>query len=205
MEQIFPGIYTWSWYSEEKGIYFNGHLVAQGGERLLIDPPPISLEDQQDLSVTGIDMIVLTNRDHVRNSMEYRSLFCCKIWAPFMDVSGMVSATIDHTFNDGNILPGGLKVVSIPDGKSPGESALYLNQHGGIFILGDALIGKPDGELNLLPNNKFADVKKAGEGLLRLLDYSFDAVLVGDGKSILSDGKKAVERCLQAIKTRSTP
>ncbi len=198
MEQLFPDIYTWSWYSEEKGIHFNGHLLVSGDERLLIDPPPISFEDQQDLSVTGIDRIILTNRDHVRSSIEYRTLFCCKIWVPSADADEM--DTIDHTFNDGDTFPGGLKVVSIPDGKSKGESALYLNRHGGIFILGDALIGRPDGELSLLPDKMFTDVKKARKGLFKLLDYSFDAVLVGDGKSIFSDGKKAVERCLQAIK-----
>jgi hypothetical protein len=82
--------------------------------------------------------------------------------------------------------------------KSPGESALFLDRGKGYVILGDALIGKPAGQLNLLPAEKFADVNKARRGLTRLLNYTFDTVLVGDGASILTEGKEAVRRALEA-------
>ncbi len=80
--------------------------------------------------------------------------------------------------------------------KSPGESALLLKQDKGYLILGDALIGKPPGELRLLPAEKFADVNKAKESLTRLLDYEYEAILTGDGASILSGGKDAVWRAV---------
>ena len=80
--------------------------------------------------------------------------------------------------------------------KSPGESALLLKQDRSYLILGDALIGKPAGELRLLPAEKFADVNKAKESLKRLLDYEYEAVLAGDGTSILSGGKDAIRRAL---------
>jgi|SRR5579884_330682 len=196
MEQLFSGIETWSWYSEEKGIHFNGYLISSGKERVIIDPPPMDIDDKQDLSINGVKAVILTNRDHVREAMECRLLLNTKVWAPEADAPEMASITIDHTYKDGDLLPAGLKVVTIPSGKSPGESALYLNQHGGVFILGDALIGKPDGSLNLLPPDRYADLKKAKEGLRRLLDYDFEVVLVGDGKPILTGGKKAVEAFL---------
>lgn len=196
MEEIFPGVETWSWYSEEKGIDFNGHLITKGRDRVLIDPPPMSIDDKQDLSIGGVTVIILTNRDHIREAMEYRVLLNTKIWVPEADASQMGSIAIDRTFKDGELLPGGLKVVSIPNGKSPGESALYSEQQGGMFILGDALIGKPPGSLSFLPADRFSDMEKAREGVRRLLSYPFNVVLVGDGKSILSEGKKAVEMCL---------
>lgn len=196
METLFSGIEMWSWYSEEKGMNFNGYLIGQGKERVVIDPPQMTIDDKQDLSIDGAKAVILTNRDHIREAKECRLLLNTKVWAPEADAPEMGSVTIDQTYKDGDLLPSGLKAVSIPNGKSPGESALYLNQHGGIFILGDALVGTPDGTLKLLSPDKYTDVKKAKEGLRRLLDYEFEIVLVGDGKPILSGGKKAVEAFL---------
>lgn len=196
METLFSGIEMWSWYSEEKGMNFNGYLIGQGKERVVIDPPQMTIDDKQDLSIDGAKAVILTNRDHIREAKECRLLLNTKVWAPEADALEMGSVTIDQTYKDGDLLPTGLKAVSIPNGKSAGESALYLNQHGGIFILGDALVGTPDGTLKLLSPDKYTDVKKAKEGLRRLLDYEFEIVLVGDGKPILSGGKKAVEAFL---------
>lgn len=196
METLFSGIEMWSWHSEEKGMNFNGYLIGQGKERVVIDPPQMTIDDKQDLSIDGAKAVILTNRDHIREAMECRLLLNTKVWAPEADAPEMGSVTIDQTYKDGDLLPAGLKAVTIPNGKSPGESALYLNQHGGIFILGDALVGMPDGTLKLLSPDKYTDVNKAKEGLRRLLDYEFEIVLVGDGKPILSGGKKAVEAFL---------
>ncbi len=196
METLFSGVEMWSWYSEGKGMNFNGYLIGQGKERVVIDPPQMTIDDKQDLSIDGAKAVILTNRDHVREAMECRLLLNTKVWAPEADAPEMGSITIDHTYKDGEMLPAGLKAISIRNGKSPGESALYLNQRGGIVILGDALIGMPDGSLKLLPPEKYGDIKKAKEGIRRLLDYEFEVVLVGDGKPILSGGKKAVEAFL---------
>ena len=48
----------------------------------------------------------------------------------------------------------------------------------------------------MLPGEKYHDVVKAKEGLRRLLKYDFDAVLVGDGMSIITGAKAAVEKAL---------
>ena len=100
------------------------------------------------------------------------------------------------TFKDGELLPGGIWVIHLQDQKSPGESALFLQQGKGVLIVGDALIGKPPGALSLLPPEKYADAAKAKAGLRRLLKYQFDAVLVGDGTSILTGAKAAVEQAV---------
>ncbi len=49
----------------------------------------------------------------------------------------------------------------------------------------------------MLPSEKYADAAKAREGLKRLLNYRFDAILVGDGASILTGAKQAVEKVLE--------
>jgi glyoxylase-like metal-dependent hydrolase (beta-lactamase superfamily II) len=117
-------------------------------------------------------------------------LFLPEADAPQMDLKPT------RTFKDGELLPGGIWVIHLLDQKSAGESALFIQQGKGVLIVGDALIGKPPGALTMLPEEKYHDVVKAKEGLRRLLKYNFDAMLVGDGTSIMTGAKAAVEKAL---------
>ncbi len=197
MKEILPGIFQWSWFSQEKGMDFNGHLIVEGDERVIIDPPPMSPVDQSQIErYQPIGFILITNRDHVREAETCRKIFRAKLLVPEKDAPEIL-IQVDGTYKNGDGLPCGLKAIHIPDAKSPGECAFLLNRGKGILILGDALIGNPPGKLNLLPPDKFADPKKAKEGLKGLLEASFDAILIGDGVSILTQGKKAVQDFLR--------
>jgi hypothetical protein len=196
MEAVAKDVYEWSHFSQEKRLDFNGHLIVAGERRLLVDPPPLSAEDLSAIRRgSPIDAIVLTNRDHVREAATYRALFRTRILAPELDAP-LMEIDADGVFSHGDHLPGGLTVIHLPDGKSPGESALLLEREGGVLILGDALIGNPPGSLTFLPPDKFADMAKARAGVTRLLNYDFDTVLVGDGASIMTGGKEAVQRAV---------
>ena len=197
MKPILPGIATWSWFSEEKQLNFNGHLLDVGEHRILVDPPPLSDDDLSKLSNAGqVDYILLTNRDHQRESAAYKDALNTRVYVPQADAQEM-SVTPDKTFVDGELLPGGIWVVQLANQKSPGESALFLQQGRGILIVGDALLGKPEGSVSMLPAEKYADPAKAREGLRRLLKYNFDSLLVGDGTSILTNAKAVVTKALE--------
>lgn len=196
MKNLLPGIWEWSWFSEEKQLDFNGHVLAVGEHRILIDPPPLSPADFTFLRQgEAVDYIILTNRDHQREAEHLRQALGCKVMAPDLDTNEM-SGTIDNTYKDGELLPGGIWVVHLTGQKSPGESALFLEKGKGVVIVGDALIGHPSGSLRLLPEEKYADIEQARIGLRRLLNFRFDALLVGDGTSILSNAKSAVQSLL---------
>jgi glyoxylase-like metal-dependent hydrolase (beta-lactamase superfamily II) len=196
MESVARDVYQWSHFSQEKQMDFNGHLILAGDRRLLVDPPPLSAEGLTAIRKGGpVDAIILTNRDHVREAAIYRGLFRTKILAPELDAP-LMDISVDGTFTHNDRLPGGLSIIHLPDGKSPGESALLLERNGGVLILGDALIGTPPGSLNFLPSDKFADIARARAGVSRLLGYAFDTVLVGDGASITTAGKEAVRRAV---------
>jgi glyoxylase-like metal-dependent hydrolase (beta-lactamase superfamily II) len=198
MKQLFPGVWQWSWFSQEKQLDFNGLLLAVGEHRVLVDPPPMTSDDMEQVKRGGpIDYIIVTNRDHEREAAAYQNEFKCQLYVPEGDAPQM-QLTPSKTFLDGELLPGGIWVVHLQNQKSPGECALFIQQGKGILIVGDALIGKPPGSLSMLPAEKYADVAKAKEGLRRLLKYNFDAILVGDGVSILSGAKQAVERVFQS-------
>src|SRR5512146_609044 len=196
MKQVLPGFWQWSWFSEEKQLDFNGLFLVVGEHKILIDPPPIAGEDQSFIRRNGpVDYLIVTNRDHAREAGPCQGNFGCQLFVPEADASQM-DLKPTRTFKDGELLPGGIWVIHLKDQKSPGESALFIQQGKGILIVGDALIGKPAGSLRMLPAEKYADAAKAKEGLRRLLKYHFDAILVGDGTSILTGAKQAVEQTL---------
>ena len=64
------------------------------------------------------------------------------------------------------------------------------------MLVGDALIGKVPGQINMLPSDKFKDPVKAKAGLQKLMSYEFETLLVGDGVSILKGAKEAVAKFL---------
>ncbi len=197
MKQLLPGIWQWSWFSEEKQLDFNGLFLMVGEHRVLVDPPPRSAEDTTHIRRNGpVDYVVVTNRDHEREAAGCKAEFGCRLWVPAGDAAQM-TVKADKTIKDGELLPGGIWVVHLQDQKSPGECALFLPQRPGIMILGDALIGKPPGQVSLLPAEKYTDAGRARAGLARLLNYDFDCLLLGDGASILSGAKAVVGRTLQ--------
>lgn len=198
MKQLLPGIWQWSWFSEEKQLNFNGLFLTVGEHKIVIDPPPMTADASTLIRRQGaLDYIIVTNRDHIREAVTYQAEFRCQLQVPEADAPQM-EVKPSKTFNDGELLPGGIWAVQLKDQKSPGESALYIQQGKGVLIVGDALIGKPAGALSLLAPEKYGDIGKAKEGLRRLLKYNFDSILVGDGASIIGGAKQALEHALQA-------
>src|SRR5687768_1392472 len=196
MKPIFPGVWQWSWFSEEKQLNFNGLFLTIGEHRILVDPPPLTAEASTTIRRQGqLDYIIVTNRDHAREAVACQRDFGCQLQVPDADAPQM-NLKPTKTFKDGELLPGGIWVIHLADQKSPGESALFIQQGKGVLIVGDALIGKPPGELSVLPADKYADAAKAKEGLRRLLKYQFDAILVGDGTSVLTGAKEAVGKAV---------
>ena len=198
MDKILKDVYTWSVFSEEKKLNFNGYFIPTQHPlfgNVVIDPPLVSDLDLAQMETLGsVQQILITNRNHIRWSCELREKFNAEIRMNSADAQSedMIS---DHNFGDGDMLAGFLKAVVIPDNKSPGETALYWEEKK-ILFLGDALIGKPPGDVSLLPPEKYADIEKARAGIKVLDPLNFNSVLMGDGEPILTGGKKAIVRFL---------
>ena len=196
MKALLPNIWEWSWFSEEKQLNFNGHLLTVGEHRILVDPPPMTAHDMAFARQGGpVDYIIITNRDHEREADLLRKEFQCSVMVPALDAADM-RLTPDKICKDGELLPGGIWVVQLAHQKSPGESALFLETGKGILIVGDAIIGHPEGTLRLLPPEKYEDIDQAREALRRLLKYKFDSLIVGDGTSIVMGAKPILEQTL---------
>lgn len=200
-KEIASDIYQWSEYSEEKQLSFNGYYLVHHGESVIIDPPVLSddgLRDLKNLIEKNLDSplkaVLLTNVHHDRVSQKIKKIFSIPLYIHKSDASEL-DFKADYTFENFDNLFCGLRVIHLENQKSPGESAFYLADQKIMFV-GDALIGKVPGKLNLLPPEKFADINEARKSLQVLKNYDFDNLLLGDGESILGKGKAALEEFL---------
>ncbi|GJL80104.1 MAG: hypothetical protein NPINA01_30930 [Nitrospinaceae bacterium] len=202
INEILADIYTWSEFSDEKQLFFNGYYVVRNKESVIIDPPALHQAGMLELEALMSDKddcplkaIFLTNAHHDRTSRALSKKFSVPVCIHEEDAL-LLEFTPDKTFLDGESGPCGLKVIHLKDQKSPGESA-FLFPDLKVLIVGDALIGKVPGKVNLLPPDKYRDVTLAKAGLGVLLDQNFEMLLVGDGNCILQGAKKVVADFLQ--------
>jgi glyoxylase-like metal-dependent hydrolase (beta-lactamase superfamily II) len=201
INEILPNIFSWNIYSEEKSLNFNGYLIINNCESVIIDPPELSEDDEKELisivninSSSQLKAILLTNVHHARASHSLKNLFSIPVWINKFDRINLETPS-SKTFKDGDILFSGIEAIQLEEQKTPGETAFYIREQK-IMILGDALIGKVPGEVKMLPPEKFRDAFRAKENLKILLKYEFENLLLGDGTSILKNANKTVSTFL---------
>jgi len=201
LKKISSNLYQWSEFSTEKQLSFNGYYLIHNGEAVIIDPPVLLDNDLQSLkhlteknSSSPLKAILLTNVHHDRISQKIKEVFKVPVYIHEKDASEL-EFQADHTFVNGDKLFCGLEVIHLENQKSPGESAFYLEDQKKMFV-GDALIGKVFGKLNMLPPDKFVDIDEARKSLQVLKSFDFDDLLLGDGECILGEGKKTLEKFL---------
>ena len=202
IKEVLPNIFSWSEFSQEKQLNFNGYFIETPEETVFIDPPALSKDELNELQgqinapvENTLKAILLTNAHHERASFDLKKIFKVPIMTHEND-KDLLEFSPDQTFKNKEKLFCGIKVINFEDQKSPGESGFFIEKRK-VMILGDALIGKPSGKLNLLPPEKYRDIEKAKEGLEVLKEYDFDTLLVGDGTSIINNARKVVQEFLK--------
>lgn len=195
MQEIVPGIWSWSWLSPPHGYNFNGHLVIDGGGNVCVDPVELTPEAEAVLKQLGAGTIALTNRNHVRAANRVRELTGARSLIHPADAAYARSqgAVLDGELTDAAAL-GPLQVVPVP-GKSPGEVALHWPARR-LLIVGDSVIGNPPGSCSFLRDKVMDDPALLRLSVRRLLDLDFDTLLVGDGQSILAGAKDRLRAIL---------
>ncbi len=148
MKQVFPDVYCWSVFNEDRQIDFNGHLWVREEGNVLFDPVPMIESDLAQLDrLGGAAWIVVTNRDHEREAGAFRERTGARVIAHEADAASL-AASVDRPVREGEILPG-LWAVRLEHGKSPGEIALHWPERE-VVLAGDLVVGAPVGRLSLL-------------------------------------------------------
>ncbi|MBI5427349.1 MAG: hypothetical protein HZA02_03625 [Nitrospinae bacterium] len=137
---------------------------------------------------------MLANAHHDRVCWWLKDVFTVPVFINALD-RDLLELPADLLFKDGDKLPRGLRAIDFHNQKTPGETGFLLGDRK-ILIVGDALIGRVPGKLNLLPPDKYKDITLAKKSLGVLRKYEFDTLLVGDGTSILKDADLCVEEFL---------
>lgn len=196
MKQISPHIWSWSTFDPDRALFFNGWYVQHGDETVVIDPPKPDDNLLQFIHARGRpDSVLLTNKHHTRYSEFFRETFDCPIWIHEED-EHLMEIPVDRTFKDGDILSCGLVAIQLQNGKTRGETALWFKEDPAAMFVGDAVIGKPEGGLSMLPDEKFENPREAKLELNRLLERPFDMLLLGDGQPILEGGYEVLKTFL---------
>ena len=207
MREILSGIFTWGSTYADRPWDLCGYALRLHGCTVLVDPPAPGEGDWPSFdAMKPIAIIVLTNRDHVRDAELFRNRCGARLVAGAYEVTQLAPMAIDEAVRDGDLIAGAVRVIHLP-GKSPGEIGLYLDpahhavsrETGGILLLGDAIIGNPPGALSLIPEPKLDDPWKLKRSLRKLLDYDFEVLLLCDGQSVLSGGKSRVTEFLSTL------
>lgn len=194
---MFEDFYSWSIFSQQRQIDFNGHLWIRPEGNVLIDPVPMN-DDQfaKFQKLGGASHIIITNRDHEREAGFFREKTGAEVIVHEADANEL-SIKPDRTIQgEDNIFPG-LLAIHLRYGKSPGEIALYWRNRG-IILVGDLVAGEPMGQFSLLMDEKLESPPKAAYECRKLLRHKFDAILVGDGHSIFHGAKERLVDCLEA-------
>ena len=193
LEPVLDGVWRWRWFSEEKGMDFNGWALALPAGLAVVDPAWADEATWEVLAGLGAPAgILLTNKDHERASDELRLRLGTEVWA-HAEEAPLLAVPPGQTFADGERLFGALETVRLRGLKSPAECALHWPARR-LLLVGDAVAGHPPGGLGLV--KKHQGRPEVLDGLRRLLDLDFDVLLVGDGQPLLVGAKDALRRFL---------
>ncbi|MGC2441797.1 MBL fold metallo-hydrolase [Candidatus Binatus sp.] len=199
METILGDVFTWSWFSEPHGYNFNSLLLRDPRGNICVDPVEPNDQVLSELVRLGVSRILITNRNHVRAANKIRERTGARAYIHPDDAAYAKGqgAVLDGVLREGEKI-GALEVIGV-SGKSPGEVALLWPDRNAL-IVGDAVIGNPPGQLNLLRERVMDDPARLRRSVAQLLALDFDTILVGDGVSVIGGAKQRLRELVASFK-----
>lgn len=189
MEEIAPGIQHWKAIHPSIGIEVSSYWLPE--LKLLLDP--IAVPDE----VEGVEIILLTCRHHVRDSLQAAERFGAGVCAPRTGMHEFPEDTPIRAYDFGDAILDGAVTAHQVGGLSPDETALHilpvnaLSVADGAIRYGDDLDFVPDRYMDD-PEQDKADLKRGFGELADQLD--FDVLLLAHGQPYPSGGRDALRR-----------
>jgi hypothetical protein len=194
IEEILPGLFHWTAFHE--GIRRTVHSAYVERCGTLIDP----MEPDEGLAwfarPRAPERIILTNRHHYRHSARFVERFGCSVHC---HVAGLHEFGDDRPvqgFQFGDQLAPGVTAHEL-GAITPEETALHIDDDGGVLAFADGLIRHDDGALGFVADlllGEDPDEVKRGlrEGLARLAGLPFDTLVFAHGEPLVGGGKRAL-------------
>ncbi|HCP46445.1 MAG TPA: MBL fold metallo-hydrolase [Deltaproteobacteria bacterium] len=195
-----PDLYAWSVFDTARNLDFNGTLWTRSGGNIAVDPMELSEHDRQHVAqLGGLDWILLTNADHVRDTVAIAQFFDARIAAPAAEreAAPLAALELDHLMEPDEVLGCGIRCVPMRGSKGFAGELAFLLPEEDTLICGDLIRGQRAGSLNLLPDEKLTDKDLCIASVSELLQISrLEAILVGDGQSIFRNAAQRLTELL---------
>jgi glyoxylase-like metal-dependent hydrolase (beta-lactamase superfamily II) len=170
----------WAGYASEDSYGAHAYFVRRDGGNLLVDSPRAAAPLVTRLrALGGVKTMFLTHRDDVADHAEFRAAFGCE---------RVIHEADDFIGAEGKLrgdapveLAPGVLAIPVP-GHTRGSCALLVD-HKYLFT-GDHLWADPDGHLGMGRGVCWYSWPEQKRSLRRLLDFEFEWVLPGHGRSL---------------------
>jgi len=187
-------LFIWQNYDPAVRADLFSTAIATRSGTFLIDPIPLAVDALASLlDVAPIAGVIVTNRNHLRDSAVFAHRFSVPIFAhrdtfPAGTLQGINVA-------DGGNVCGELAVIGI-EGAVGGEIALYSSANGGTLCIGDALINFEPYGFTFLPPNYCSDERQMRRSLKKLLAQPVERIFFAHGMPILSHAEERLRELL---------
>lgn len=190
--QVSGSLRYWQAYdANAKADLFSTALATSEG-LLVVDPIPLEPEPlQQLLSAGPVAGVFVTNVNHCRAAPEFARKCDAPLFA-HTKTCAVCELPAARSVANGQAFVGDLRAIEI-EGGPEGETAIYHEHDGGVFIIGDALINFDPYGFAFLPAKYSLDAKKMRRSLRRLLDYQFERMLFAHGTPLIHSARKKLE------------
>ncbi|HXU70764.1 MAG TPA: MBL fold metallo-hydrolase [Polyangia bacterium] len=197
-------LWCWSVFNERLNIDFNSFLWTRAEGNVVIDPLPMSAHDRAHLATLGgVEWIVLTNSDHLRDARTLVEHTGAKLAGPAAERERFPIACDAWISERDPLLP--WRAFEMEGSKTPGELALLLD--GGTLITGDLVRAHRPASLMMLHRDQgLADEAAARESIARLAVLPhLEAVLVGDGWCLFADCHESLRALVEPASPVASP
>ena len=195
IDEVLPGIRHWGVMDDRISFRSDAYVLEAEGETVLVDPLPLA-DDLWD-RLGSPTASVLTGSFHQRAAWRAKQRFGCPIWAPR---SGRgLDREPDHQYEDGEVLPGGLRAIH-----APGPAFVhYVLLHEtaareAVLFTGDLLM-RPDEDapFGFVPSRYQENPDLTRETVRGLLEIRPFALLPAHGAPLVGGAVAAIEVALE--------
>src|SRR6266852_586193 len=90
-----PNLFMWSVWQPDRNVFFNSYFIRREAGSVVVDPLAASEEDLAAIyAMGGVDLIIITNRDHERKARDFAPRFGARIAAGAGDAP-LLSGPVD--------------------------------------------------------------------------------------------------------------
>lgn len=192
-KEVAPGLWSWSIHNSNIGGHTSTSQALLTHEGcVLVDP--VRLDDAALGALPRPTAILLTARCHQRAAWRYRRELGARVWLP--EDATAADEEPDHTYTDGQTLPGGLRAFRTPGPEWPHYSFLYEDDPGIVFC-SDLVSCDETGTLRFIDPAYHEDPAATRTSVEHLLGLSFGILCLAHGVPLLDDPKAALRTVLE--------